>query len=148
MLRLREIKRDYMFGSIWRDNSKSVKSVTVNSNKIVYQVLKEPEQLSDSQIVVVFKKRNREKRTYDEQVTELIFEAGKSPSIEEFNQQAKDKIEVKEDIIMVKYVHHQFEWIELSRKNIENLAKRKKGQQGKKKGGDQQGKKGDNKKKE
>ena len=137
-----------MFGSIWRDNSKSVKSVTVNSNKIVYQVLKEPEQLSDSQIVVVFKKRNREKRTYDEQVTELIFEAGKSPSIEEFNQQAKDKIEVKEDIIMAKYVHHEFEWIELSRKNIENLAKRKKGQQGKKKGGDQQGKKGDNKKKE
>ena len=38
-LRLREIKRDYMFGSVWRDESKSVKSVTINSNKIVYQVL-------------------------------------------------------------------------------------------------------------
>jgi hypothetical protein len=38
-LRLREIKRDYMFGSIWRDNNKSVKSVTINSNKVVYQIL-------------------------------------------------------------------------------------------------------------
>jgi hypothetical protein len=31
-----------MFGSVWRENNKSVKSVTINSNKIVYQVLQEP----------------------------------------------------------------------------------------------------------
>lgn len=61
-----------MFGSIWRDSNKSVKSVTVNSNKIVYQVLEEPEQLTDSQIVVVLKIRNREKRVY-EGVKELVF---------------------------------------------------------------------------
>jgi hypothetical protein len=39
-LRLREIKRDYMFGTIWRDPKKSIKTVTINSNKIVYQALK------------------------------------------------------------------------------------------------------------
>lgn len=38
-LRLREIKRDYMFGSIWRDLSKSVKAMTINSTKLVYQIL-------------------------------------------------------------------------------------------------------------
>ena len=31
-----------MFGTVWRDNQKSVKSVTINSNKIVYQILEEP----------------------------------------------------------------------------------------------------------
>ena len=62
-----------MFGSIWRDMNKSVKSVTINSNKVVYQVLSEPEMLTDSQIVVVLKKRNREKRIYEDNISELIF---------------------------------------------------------------------------
>lgn len=62
-----------MFGSIWRDDKKSVKSVTVNSNKVVYQVLKQPEYLVDSQIVVVLKKRNRQERKYEDKVIELKF---------------------------------------------------------------------------
>ena len=62
-----------MFGSIWRDHNKSIKSVTINSNKIVYQVMKEPEVLTDNQIVVVLKKRNREKRIYEDSNTEMIF---------------------------------------------------------------------------
>ena len=41
-LRLREVKRDYMFGTIWRDLKKTIKSLTINSTKIVYQVLDEP----------------------------------------------------------------------------------------------------------
>jgi hypothetical protein len=41
-LRLREIKRDYMFGTIWRDLKKTIKSLTINSTKIVYQVLNSP----------------------------------------------------------------------------------------------------------
>ena len=53
--------------------NKSVKSVTINSNKVVYQVLSEPEMLTDSQIVVVLKKRNREKRIYEDNISELIF---------------------------------------------------------------------------
>ena len=64
-LRLRDIKRDYMFGTVWRDNNKSVRSVTVNSNKIVYQVLEEPENLTEEQIVLVLKARNKEKRLYE-----------------------------------------------------------------------------------
>ena len=64
-LRLREIKRDYMFGSIWRDNNKSVKAVTINSTKVVYQILEQPEKLTDNQIVVLLKKRNKEKRIYE-----------------------------------------------------------------------------------
>ena len=98
--------------------NKSVKSVTINSNKVVYQVLSEPEMLTDSQIVVVLKKRNREKRIYEDNISELIFQAGKTPSIEEFDASVKTKLDVKDDIIMAKYVHHEFEWIELSRKNI------------------------------
>lgn len=31
-----------MFGTIWREPHKTMKSVTINSNKIVYQVLQEP----------------------------------------------------------------------------------------------------------
>jgi hypothetical protein len=138
-LRLRDIKRDYMFGSIWRDGNKSVKSVTVNSSKVVYQVLEQPEQLTDAQIVVVLKQRNKEKRIY-EGATELIFEAGKAPTVEELNAAVKAKLEAKEDIFITKYVHHDFEWVELSRSNLEALIKRKKGKQ--------QGKKGQAKKEE
>lgn len=54
-----------MFGSVWRDNNKSVKSVTINSNKIVYQILQEPEALTDDQIVLILKERNKVKRIYD-----------------------------------------------------------------------------------
>lgn len=61
-----------MFGSVWRDNNKSVKSVTINSNKIVYQVLQEPEALTDDQVVLILKQRNKEKRLY-ENPTEIIF---------------------------------------------------------------------------
>lgn len=69
-----------MFGTVWRDGKKSVKSATINSSKIVYQALKEPEDLKDEQIVLILKQRNPEKRIY-EQSTELIFEAARAPTI-------------------------------------------------------------------
>lgn len=53
-----------MFGTIWRDLKKTIKSLTINSTKIVYQVLSEPEELKDDQIVVILKRRNHEKRIY------------------------------------------------------------------------------------
>ena len=80
-LRLRDIKRDYMFGTVWRDNNKSVRSVTVNSNKIVYQVLQEPEHLTEEQIVLVLKARNKGERKY-QGASQLIFNAGKVPNVE------------------------------------------------------------------
>ena len=36
-----------MFGTIWRDLKKTIKSLTINSTKIVYQVLDEPQELKD-----------------------------------------------------------------------------------------------------
>lgn len=109
-LRLREIKRDYMFGSIWRDDTKSVKSVTVNSNKIVYQILSQPEHLTEDQIVVTLKARNKEKRFY-EGCTELIFQAGKNPNIEELTEAIKAKVGVQEELFIAKYFHYNFEWV-------------------------------------
>ena len=129
-----------MFGSVWRDESKSVKSVTINSNKIVYQVLQQPEQLSDDQIVLTLKLRNKEKRLY-EGSTELVFNAGKTPSVEELTEAVKARVGVQEDLIIIKYFHYNFQWIELSRKQIEELAKEKKKTQQKKKGAEQKGKK-------
>lgn len=130
-----------MFGSVWRDESKTVKSVTINSNKIVYQVLEQPEHLTDDQIVVILKKRNKEKRIYEGSM-ELVFHAGKTPSVEELAEAVKAKANVQEDIVVTKYLHYNFEWIELSRKTIEDLAKQKKKPQQKKKGeqkGEQKG---------
>lgn len=69
-----------MFGNIWREPKKTVKSVTINSNKAVYQVLESPEQLRDDQIVLLLKKRNHEKRIYEGSI-ELIFDAGRSPTV-------------------------------------------------------------------
>ena len=53
----------------------------------------------------MLKKRNKEARKY-EGVTELIFEAGKTPAIEEFTEAVKGKLDSKEDLILTKYVHH------------------------------------------
>lgn len=128
-----------MFGSIWRDDSKTVKTVTVNSNKIVYQILEEPEQLTEDQIVVTLKARNREKRLY-EGSTELIFQAGKAPSIEDLAEAIKAKIGTQEELFITKYFHYNFEWVQLSRKNIETLAKTKKNNQQKKKADQQKAK--------
>lgn len=41
-----------------------MKTLTVNSNKIVYQVLPNAEELSEDQIVLILKRRNREKKIY------------------------------------------------------------------------------------
>lgn len=69
-----------MFGTIWRDLKKTIKSLTINSTKIVYQVLDEPQELKDDQVIVILKRRNHEKRIYENSV-ELIFEAGKTPTV-------------------------------------------------------------------
>lgn len=54
--------------------------MTVNTNKIIYQVLNESEALKEDQLVVILKQRNPEKRIY-EQTIELIFDGGRAPSI-------------------------------------------------------------------
>jgi len=53
-----------MFGVIWREDNKQVKNATINSTKVVLQVLKEEESLTEDQIVVILKERNLEKRVY------------------------------------------------------------------------------------
>ena len=39
MLRIREIKRDFMFGNIWRNHNKQIKDIQINTNKLVIQIL-------------------------------------------------------------------------------------------------------------
>ena len=82
-----------MFGGIWRDNKKSVKNATSNSTKVVFQILEQPEALTDDQIVVVLKKRNLEKRVYDDGL-ELVFDAGKTPSVEQLMEAAQKKLDL------------------------------------------------------
>jgi ubiquitin carboxyl-terminal hydrolase 40 len=99
-----------MFGTIWRDTKKSVKSVTVNTNKIVYQVLNEPEELKDDQVVVILKQRNPEKRIYEQSI-ELVFDAGRIPSVEELTEAVKNRIGAADLIKIIKYVNYDFEWV-------------------------------------
>ena len=54
--------------------------MTFNTNKLVIQELKEEEELTDDEIVLILKKRNTEKRLYDG-IHEFIFNAGKNPTI-------------------------------------------------------------------
>lgn len=53
----------------------------------------------------MLKERNREKRIYEGN-TEFIFDAGKTPAVEEFVEAVKAKLDTKEDLILTKYVHH------------------------------------------
>lgn len=69
-----------MFGTIFREHNKILKNMTFNTNKLVIQELKEEEELTDDEIVLILKKRNTEKRLYDG-IHEFIFNAGKNPTI-------------------------------------------------------------------
>jgi hypothetical protein len=84
--------------------------------------------------VVILKQRNHEKRVYEQSV-ELIFQAGRAPTVEELTEAVKAKVGVADPIKVIKYVNYDFEWVEISKENIERLMKRKKN------GGNQKGQK-------
>lgn len=78
--------------------------------------------------MLILKKRNLERRLYEGNV-ELIWEAGKQPQMEELAAAVKKKLgfEETESLRIAKYVHYDFEWIEISEKYIEKYLKSKAG---------------------
>lgn len=71
-----------MLGTIFRDHDKVLKNINFNTNKLVGQIIVEEESLGDEDIVLILKKRNREKRVY-EGIKEVILKGGKNPRIED-----------------------------------------------------------------
>ena len=63
---------------------------------------------------MLLKKRNSEKRLY-EGYQELIFSAGKNPSIESLTKAVKEclKVSDEEELKIIKYIHYNFEWVEI-----------------------------------
>lgn len=58
-LRLRELKRDYMFGNIFRGHEKTLKTLNITEcNSLVLQILDKEEELSEDDIVLVIKSRD------------------------------------------------------------------------------------------
>lgn len=130
-----------MFGTIWRESNKTMKTLTVNSSKIVYQILPTPEDLKEDHIVIILKRRSRDRKIYEGSV-ELISEAGKAPSVEALNEAVRQRLQIDQPIKIMKYVNHDFEWVEVSKENIEKLTKKKKAKPQKKDKGNQQPQKG------
>ena len=80
-LRLRELKRDYMFGPILKGHDRTLKSIHIpDSHNLVLQILNYEEQLGEDDIVLIVKSRDSEKRLYRES-HELIFKAPKVPKL-------------------------------------------------------------------
>ena len=50
---------------------------------------------------------------------ELIFEAGRTPTVEALKEAIAAKVGATEPIKAIKYMNYDFEWIEISRENIE-----------------------------
>lgn len=65
-LRIRELKRDYMFGTVLRDHEKSLKSNNLTDCNLVVQVLANEEELAEDDLVLVIKQRDSEKKKYKE----------------------------------------------------------------------------------
>jgi hypothetical protein len=87
--------------------------------------MKEEEELIDDQIVLILKKRNPEKRIY-EGADEVIFNAGKNPSMEALRNCIQNSINFEgENLILVKYVNYNFEWVKIEQKTIDNFVKGK-----------------------
>ena len=64
---------------------------------------------------------------------ELIFEAGRTPTVEALKEAIAAKVGATEPIKAIKYMNYDFEWIEISRENIEKAsqpAKEKKEEKG------------------
>ena len=78
--------------------------------------------------MLILKQRNPEKRIYEQSV-ELIFEAGRTPSVKELTEAVKTRVGIVEPIKVIKYVNYDFEWVEISKENIEIITKKKKNNQ-------------------
>ena len=81
-LRLRELKRDYMFGSVLKSHDKTLKAHNIQESNLVLQVLDHDEQLSEDSVVLVTKVRDSAKRLYLNQ-QEFIFHSSKVPTLKE-----------------------------------------------------------------
>jgi hypothetical protein len=57
-LRLRELKRDYMFGAVLREHEKTLKQNNLSDCSMVLQILDKEEQLNEEDIVLIVKSRD------------------------------------------------------------------------------------------
>lgn len=117
-IRLREVKRNYMFGTIFRNHNKTLKGNGLEDFNVVVQVLGGEEELAEGDIVLATRHRDSVNRLYLDQ-TEFIFKASKAPTLKELKEAflAWKGLEVPEDELrLFKYYLHDLEWVEWSDK--------------------------------
>lgn len=126
-LRLRELKRDFMFGIVLRNHGKTLKSNGLQDFNIVLQVLPNEEELNEDDIVLVMKARDSANRLYLDQ-REFIFKASKVPTLKEMKDAilAWKELELPDEELRVfKYYLHDLEWVEWSDKSYRAWVERK-----------------------
>ena len=92
------------------------------------QVLNEEEHLQEDDLVLIFRKRNVQSKTYENYI-EKIFSAPKEPKINDLKLFVLNAFGIKESeegIELAKYVSHEFNWLHFHLKYFEELQKKKK----------------------
>jgi len=114
-LRLREIKSDLFFGSVFRGNEKTLKEIGFESSiSLVIQVLDKPENLSDDAFVFYLRKRLVDYQTYTAPEEFVWEDAPKEPTINDLKNAIINfkKLDIgPEGIECAIYLTHLFEWL-------------------------------------
>lgn len=134
-LRLRDMRKDGLLGSIYRNNDKKISQLTFSTNNIAvqvdrhlslmltpsisfFQLLEDPDDLSEEDIVLILKKRERSTRKYIDG-KEIVLKGLKKPTVNNLKACIAKSLGLIEEgciakLTLVKYFPYEFTWREIS----------------------------------
>ncbi|CAD8204134.1 unnamed protein product [Paramecium pentaurelia] len=134
-LRVRDINKNRFFGQVFRKLELPLQKLQFSTNDIVYQVLNNPENLKDDEMLLLIKQRDPINKVYIKP-QEFIFKTSKTPTLNDLKEQIQNFIGIEEgnEIQLAKFIIYEFQWLHINPNGLQ------KQQQGKSKG--KQGKQG------
>ncbi|EAR90666.1 ubiquitin carboxy-terminal hydrolase (macronuclear) [Tetrahymena thermophila SB210] len=128
-LRVRDMRKDGLFGQIYRKNDKKISGYNYSTNNIAVQQLSKPDNLEEDDLSLILRKRNCKAKTYEGN-TEFIYKSSKKPTVDELKQQIGTSLGLADmnQFEIVKYFPYEFCWKVISNKEYDNLKETKKKQ--------------------
>jgi len=126
-VRLRLRNRNLFFGKIFREKNKTLKQLKIKSGMhLVVQFLEKRETLSNTEIVLLLRKRDLKNSDYNEFI-EFAYDHEKAlPTLTDLSQKVGDKLGILPgNVAIAKYIPHAYDWkywdpnedVEIKKKN-------------------------------
>ena len=111
-IRLRMRGRNLFFGKIYREKNKTLKNLKIKSSThLVVQFLREPEELKNTEMILLLRKRNLEVRDYLEFIEFKYNHEKALPTVGHLSGKMSEVVEIaSENIAIAKYIPHAYDW--------------------------------------